>query len=392
MIPLPKGENKLLEWAIFYSSYGFSVFPLIGKKPRARSKWIPYRTKPLKGYRLRKAFSRPDATGIAIIAGSCSIMIAIMDFDTAEAYHLWAANNPIEAARQPTVRTRRGFHVYGIVPHEYWIKVPSVGEFIGNQKHFFVAAPSRHPDEPIDYTWVVNLPENPADLPPMPASLLPPGFWDKPLTSPKKTKTKLATHARDDSAGFCLPTECVNLDSLGVLQDRVWQAILGTLPDKIGERNNRLMELAMRLRAIEGLGVSFLPSIVQAWFSTGYANIGSKNLQESMKDFERAWWLLDRQYRPSPRIVYDAACHDSDGAIDNNGRMGILSAMCRIMGANGRTFWLASRTIATLFGINRDTGLDWLNRLVRRSVIEVVEEGDYNKCKATRYKYLGRQN
>jgi hypothetical protein len=57
--------------------------------------------------------------GVGIILGSSSapegLYLACRDFDTADSYWAWAEANPELAMTLPTIRTRRGFHVYFLV-------------------------------------------------------------------------------------------------------------------------------------------------------------------------------------------------------------------------------------------------------------------------------------
>ena len=75
-----------------------------------------------------RRLSQPNATGLAVVLGVPSGGLAVRDFDKIGSYRNWCSQNPKSAADLPTVRTPRGFHVYGLAPEERTIKLVD-GEF-----------------------------------------------------------------------------------------------------------------------------------------------------------------------------------------------------------------------------------------------------------------------
>src|SRR5262249_22319933 len=136
-------NGPLLEQAIEYAGRGYSVIPVSGK--RAVGRWKPFQTQRPDKATIRRLFTNPNITGLAVITGRVSGGLAVRDFDEAEAYHTWANNNPGDADRLPTVKTGRGYHVYGRLEAEVFEKFYD-GELRGTSRHIVVAPPSAHPD------------------------------------------------------------------------------------------------------------------------------------------------------------------------------------------------------------------------------------------------------
>jgi hypothetical protein len=95
--------------------------------------------------------------------------LAVRDFDVAGAYSAWAAANPDDAARLPTVQTARGFHVYGRLEEETFDDLGD-SELRADSGHYVLLPPSVHPSGHT-YTWVHPLPDAPTPLPILPSSL-----------------------------------------------------------------------------------------------------------------------------------------------------------------------------------------------------------------------------
>ena len=68
-------QNNLLEMALNYLSFGFSVIPVKNKEPLI--KWAEYQNRLPSKEEVGQWFSMPDVTGIAIITGSISEIIVL---------------------------------------------------------------------------------------------------------------------------------------------------------------------------------------------------------------------------------------------------------------------------------------------------------------------------
>lgn len=140
----------LLALAMKYASWGWSVFPVAGKRPLAS--WKRWQTERATPDELRAMFADPRVTGIAIALGSVSGGLAVRDFDTNESYYAWCEANLEASHRLPTVRTARGWHVYCRLEAEAFVDFGD-GELRGTSGHYVLAAGSLHPDGG-RYRWV----------------------------------------------------------------------------------------------------------------------------------------------------------------------------------------------------------------------------------------------
>jgi hypothetical protein len=127
---------------------------MVGKKPPSGCTWKRYQREVPSNREVQAMFDEPDLTGLAVIHGRASGGLVVRDFDEADAYHQWAAEFPRLSRRLPTVRTRRGYHVYFLGPERYR-KLPD-GEYRGDVRHYTLVPPSLHPAGG-RYEWVIPL-------------------------------------------------------------------------------------------------------------------------------------------------------------------------------------------------------------------------------------------
>ena len=181
---------------------------------------------------------------------------------TERGYEQFFNQNPCDTGILPTVRTKRGWHVWC----QRDLRAPRTllgGEFRG--KGLTVAPHSVGGD--FTYRWIVPLPAGP--LPFVPHTVF--GVKDVAETA--------ESHLSADSVGSA---------------DSVLSAtyvIDWTLPVEAGERNDFLMKLARGLKFNAGLAeaaMADLMKIVKAWHDRALPVISTRGFSETWIDFRRA--------------------------------------------------------------------------------------------------------
>jgi Bifunctional DNA primase/polymerase, N-terminal len=287
--------------------------------------------------------------------------LAVRDFDQVEAYRRWSAEHPDEASRLPTVRTARGFHVYGRLVEETFVDFGD-GELRADCKHYVLLPPSRHPTGQ-NYVWLIPLPFDLGDLPLLPSSLM--ARWGDFTQQPNQ------------------PIACV--------PKAIEDAIDGTLPDGPGQRNRKIFDLARRLKGI-GLEVTTLKPLVIEWHRRALPVITTKDFGETWSDFQIAWQRVRKPFGTTVDAAFAGARQAPRTLIDENTELGVLATMCRILSeaARGESFFLSARTVKRLFGISRMSAWRWLESLQFYGFIVAVKKGTLRGRQATVWRYTGK--
>jgi len=112
---MPGQVSEILEWAIFYLNNKLSVIPLIEKDKKPAILWKEFQKRRPSKEEIKKWFSENNHN-IAIICGSVSGNLVVLDFDTTEAFQQFIENIPQDLAekikRTWVVETGKGIHVY----------------------------------------------------------------------------------------------------------------------------------------------------------------------------------------------------------------------------------------------------------------------------------------
>src|SRR5262249_27906989 len=124
-----------------------------------------------------------------------------------------------------TVKTGRGFHVYGRLIEETYANLDD-GELRADSRHYVVLPPSLHPDG-ILYHWTVPLGER--ELPELPASL---SQRQHHTQAHSGDSGKPSQHSKHSKHIACATS-----------------AIASPLPSGPGQRNQCIFQLARRLKA-----------------------------------------------------------------------------------------------------------------------------------------------
>jgi hypothetical protein len=356
---LYKGNRTLLDHALAYAKRGWSIIPVRGKKPVGL--WKPFQQSPADPATLHRLLGKDGITGVAAITGKVSGGLAVRDFDQADAYFAWGAKHPDDAAKLPTVKTARGYHVYGHLDDEAFTTFDD-GELRATSGHFIVVPPSAHPDGPA-YSWIVPLPAPGTPLPPLPPS----------LGTPVDPEGRRRTQEHSLTSSICPKI----LDHA-----RVQQAIVGTLPSGPGLRRKRLFDLA---RIIKGLFPNASPaelrSVVRDWHTRALPLIRTKPFTDTWTDFIAAWSCCRCPAGKSFKAAAEAAEAGHVPAVCDelgyDGDLRRLAALCYQLQLQwgDHPFPLGCRLAGTFLGASKNDANRMLNALAFDQVIRLEKLG-----------------
>lgn len=358
----------LLDAALTYAARGWSIIPVVGK--RAAGLWRPFQEQAADEATLRKTFAKPGITGAAVILGLVSGGLAVRDFDQADAYSIWAGANPDDAATLPTVKTARGFHVYGALDTDAYLTFGD-GELRGDSRHYVLLPPSVHPDGAV-YAWTIPLPATGALLPALPGSLT--------KGHPKQSQA--------DPANSANPLHV--LTKPGDAEIRT--VVAGTLPSGHGQRNRQLFELARKLKGvIPDADPDYLREIVREWHQLALDLIRTKEFSETWADFVVAWERVKHPAGQSFQSAVEAAGSESPAVADRyDGNLRRLAALCWHLQSQwqGRPFHLSCRKAGEYLGTSHVRAWKLLNALHFDGVIELISKGKKGTGKASAWQFI----
>ncbi|QEL20468.1 bifunctional DNA primase/polymerase [Limnoglobus roseus] len=396
-----------LQAALWYRSWGWACLPVshavADKRPTVRWKALQ-RRKPTDRELGRLFAVRPDrVTGLAVLLGRASGgppagCLACRDFDAAAAYFRWASLRPRLAAALPTVRTRRGFHVYCYLPAEVFVDFgPGDGDLRCVATRYAVLPPSAHPSG-VRYAWVRGDPARP-DFPLLTVEAT--GFLadraDK-ARSPGRPRTALtpaaqpARKADKDKDLLCPPRGVSDAAGGSPGPDARWaslpaaerEAVLKTLPRRAGERHRRLFELARRLADVRpGVPAGHWAGVVRAWWRRAEPVVRTKDWAVTWADFRAAWGRVRTPASRSPPAVALAAARGADVPPRDRLRLACRS----LAGLTGGTFYLSARGAAAATGLGKTRAAELLAGLVAAGelIVRVPGRRSASARLATRY-------
>ncbi len=400
------GVAGLLSTALDYADrYGWSVIPVTKKK--AVGQWKKYQADRPTVADLRKMFSRRSVTGLALISGGVSDRLRIRDYDVQSAYDEWAASHPTLAKELPTVKTRKGAHVY------YRADLPDCVRKCGDGEvraggGYTLAPPSAHPDGG-GYAWIIE-----------PSNGIP--WLDDPVSEglalpaedvlPRKARVR--SEIQDASSFQETPQKPQNPSntSPGVSETSRLSSIApcevdysgGQHPDleflaKLhqptggGQRHRRIFDYA---QAVKGLPGEWGPRERDAAFWLWWAdakhvvltNDDDLSFAEFHGAFERVqfaggidWPDVLRRSQAEALPVDEAGCP--------LGTQTIIRVCAVLQRHHGdKPFYLSGEIAGGLLGKGLWVGGQILRTLVRRGVLRLVEKGSNQTGKASTYFYL----
>jgi hypothetical protein len=356
------------------------------RQKRSEVRWREFQTRHPSDVEITEMFRRPGVTGLAVIAGPISGDLVVRDFDDENSYARWADEHQSLAVRLPTVRTKRGYHVYVRIPGFNRIVHLPDGEFRGSG--YTLLPPSPHPDG-IRYKWLIP-PSH--DILRVEAVVF--GALSESSQRKRNGQNLNAPQASNAPQGTDV-THCMGPTFDWSVVDEI---ISRTLPNGPGQRNRKLFQLARELRAILPLNTDheFLRQIVQRWFEFALPVIRTKDFEESWTDFVIAWQAVLLPKGSSwPEIVQRARSKllpQVERQYSTNPAIRNLIALCSELqaAAGDQPFFLSARKAEEALGVPRMTVWRYLRRLQFDGILELIELGTERNHKASTYRYHGR--
>lgn len=393
----------MIDAAEHYARRGWSVVPLKEKKlPAVR--WQGLQARTTRPEDVRAWFARiKSAVGVGIVLGPVSGHLWVRDFDDVAVYERWRSAQSDWAASLPTVRTARGYHVYGRWEGVRTRDVES-GELRG--KGAYVVAPPTVHETGVRYEWVVPLPEG--DVPMVDPVALGLGEADTPACETERTdrteRTEGTETERTERTERTEGTERLRSGETEAIwgsahtRGRIERAISRTLPTQPGGRNPRLFRLARALKAIPELApisperVRELRPIVKAWYTRALPNMTTKDFGTTWGDFGRCWARV--RSAEGERVVEDArkaaeASPPPPGTEDYAPQHRLLASLCRELQrrAGAGPFFLSCRTAGECVGVDHASANRWLNALHADGILIEEKKGGADR-RATRWRYV----
>lgn len=294
MIKFKKYPRDLKERALEYHERGFSLLPVIGKRPSIPS-WKRQQSSPPDPALIRLWFNNPDVTGIALITGKVSGGLAIRDFDSQESYRAWSEKNPRLSTELPTVMTPRGFHVYHKSDQSGFVSLPD-GEFRGDSWHYTVAPPSLHP-EGLLYRWTIPLGDT---IPFVESSVF--GLTSTHFQQ-EKVRRGVCRVFTSNGCGCDFDAHARKREAERNTQAMTPDEVIRfTLPARKHERNRSLARLAQGLKHNCGLSFSEMKTWVREWHRLALPFIETRDFDLTWKEF--SYWALSCAHPLAVNPVY----------------------------------------------------------------------------------------
>lgn len=378
------GRNMLLKQALGYYKRGWSLIPIaFKKKPPKGFTWAKYQTNRPTESDLQKWFDDSKYKNLAVIVGDVSGGLAIIDFDSIQAYEWWSRKYPELAGKLPTVKTSRGRHVYFRSKSGENKKYNKIDLLAKNK--YAILPPSLHPDTKSPYEWLIPLNGELPELDPLTWNL-------EEFTEDTEDIEEIEDIEAISKEVFAFE----NLDREA--QSYINEAIKCTLPDKQGYRNSLIFQYCRWLKGyskFEKCEAGQLKPLVKLWHEKALPAIGTKSFDETWADFAYGW----------PKVKYPKGEDKLKTATQNalNAKniltaeklyeiteIKLLVKVCYELQQlqNNEPFWLSCRSAAGILGVSPTTANKWLQMLVADKVLIPVEKHTDNK--ATRYKFIAK--
>jgi hypothetical protein len=391
--------NPFLSEALRLHQLGLRVIPLhcrvvhgkYRKIPPIGCAWKPLQVEAPTEEWLRTWFAKPMVNGLAVIHtnGLC-----VRDFDDPALYERWRDDHPTLATRLPTVRTRRGWHVYFRNDDlEYDDKIDG-GELRAGSSHY-TALPPTESAPGSKHQWhvplTIPLPRLSDDAVAGLIGRLGRLVVAQPLEA---AEIRQPTPLTDPAPPGAVAEEIkVNPDPHPTVEldpDQVIALIERTVPTGPAQRNKRIWPLVLGLRDLGLTQANACKPIVHQWWEAGRKYINSE-FGETWSDFLRGW----KKYDPEKRIL--STCVDEAKASapthpiteEYGPTTGLVAALCDALQrrVGNQPFILSSHALLAE-GIHQQKMMDILDMLVDERHLKRTYLGSKKSGKASEYKCL----
>lgn len=381
----PPTIECLLHAALNYHDRGWSIIPLIGKRPVLK-RWSQHQNcratiESIDRWFTHGTFKRPP-TGIGIILGKVSGHLAARDFDEADVYKAWCDKQPELARTLPTVQTGRGFHVF--FKSEGAQTRMTLGGEIRGEGSYVVAAPSLH-DSGVLYKWVVDACD---DIPEVDL-----GVFE--ITQESTSGGSSSSRLLESLDGLVNPETRETLVYSPALESKIRTAIEQTKPDTTGRRNRDLFSFARRLKSTPELapldGVQ-LRDAVRWWFEAAKPAIGTKDWDTTWSEFLYGWARVQSPFGEVMAEVVEAARSspppDCASRFESPKTVHLICICRELQKRQGDApFYLAARAAGEAIGLGKDSANKLIQMLADEKILFRTYRG--HSGRASEYVYLG---
>jgi len=371
-----KNENPVLKAALSYHQQNWCIIPVPLGSKKARIYWGKYQTERPDEKQIRNWFGNGQ-TNLAVILGKISGGLTCMDFDELAAYEAWSAHYPDISAILPTAKTARGRHVFFLSDLTKSQKIEG-GDL--KASGYCLLHPSLHPTG-IEYQW-----------------LIPPN-GSIPFHNSLEIKGWLFTEETDETEETeeTEDTEAIK-GGRGEFEDKnVENAIVQTLPQTEGQRNQCIFQFCRYLKAIESIAVlpaSKIKAVVKQWHERALPVIGTKPFDETWADFTYGWSRVKwpkggndtlrkaiENALQARAILPEAQDYDSKEA-----RLLVRISFELQKQTKPEPFWLSCHDLGKILRVSHTQANRLLHMLVADGILKIAVQG--TKKRATRYFYL----
>ena len=303
--------------------------------------------------------------------------MTVLDLDSEQRCQWWYNAHPELAESMLTAKTKKGLHVY-------FRSIP-LRKRNGDEVDLLCeGACAILPPSP-DKEWLKSLN---GELP-----LLNPFEWGLEqfgITEPNNTNVTEHTEHMEQTEH----TEAIVIKEKGFIK----RVIARTLPQKVGQRNNKIFFFAKALRTeYPDANPKIFRDDVRSWYDLALPNIRTKDFAETWLDFLIAWDNVKYFEGVNPMVIYEQAIKlepPKTVALNypDNLKIQNLAVLCREMqkACGNKPFFLSARTAAGLLEISAMQANRYLRLLVREDILTIIEKGGTAETvrKATRYRYI----